>query len=118
MVATDSEATALFYSSIDVENVVSSASANINDESAEIFLVLSENDLRGGESGEDDILHVEGQLLHATDGVLDSGPHTMNHMKIGLEFLSQHADRVEDTILSIDMVMLNNGMKKNVLGGD
>ena len=42
----------------------------------------------------------------------------MDDVKIGFQFLPKHADRIKHAILSIDMVMLDNGMEESILRRD
>src|SRR5439155_20437041 len=109
---------ALLNRPIDIKNVIGRATANIDHERAEVFLMLSEHNLRGSKRAEDNILDLERELLNAADGVLDPGADAVDNMKIGFQFLPEHADRIEHTILSIDMVMLDDGMKKRVRRGN
>jgi hypothetical protein len=39
-------------------------------------------------------------------------------MKISFQFLPKHPDRVQHALLSIDLVMLNDGMEEGVLRGN
>ena len=116
MIAADGENAALFHRSIDIKNVIGRSAANINNERAQVFLMLGKHDLSRSKRAEDHVLDIERQFLHAPDGVLNTGAHSVNDVKIGFELLSQHADGIEHTILSIDMVMLDDRMEKRVLG--
>ena len=118
MIAADAEDAALFHRAIHIQNVIRRAAADIDHERAEIFLMLGEHDLRGGERGEDHVLHFERQFLHATDRVLDARPHAVDDVKIRLELLPEHADGVEHAVLPVDVIMLDDGMKKRVLRGN
>ena len=80
--------------------------------------MLGQHNLRRSERREDDVLHLERQFLHATDRVLDPRPHPVDDVEIGLEFLPKHPDRVQHPFLTIDVVMLDNGMEKRVLRRD
>src|SRR5437773_3030948 len=42
----------------------------------------------------------------------------MDDMKIGLQFLPEHPDRIKHAVLSIDMVMLDDLVEESVLGRD
>ncbi len=118
MIAADGEHAALFHRSVDIKNVIGRAAAHIDDQSTEIFLVLGEHDLSGGERAEDDIFHFERQLFHASDGVLDASADAVNDVKISLQLLPEHSDRTEHAVLAVDVIMLNDGMQKCVLGGN
>ena len=59
MIAADGEGTALFYRAVHIEDVVSRATTNIDDERAEVFLMLRQHNLRGSERTENDVLHFE-----------------------------------------------------------
>ena len=105
----------MFHRAVDIQNVIGRPAADIDDERAEIFLVLREHDLRGSKRIEDDVLHFERQLFHATDRVLDAGAHSVDDVKIRLQSLAEHPDRIEHAVLSIDVIMLNDRMQEGVL---
>ena len=115
VIAADREHAALFHRAVDIENVIGRAAADIDDERAEIFLMLGEDDLGGRERGEDHILHIQRQFFHATDRVLDPRSHAVDDVKIGLQLLAEHADRIEHAILPVDVIMLDDGVQKRVL---
>ena len=77
--------------------------------------MLGEHDLRGRERGEDNVFHFQWQFLHATDRVLNPGAHAVDDVKIGFQFLPEHANGIEHAVLPIDVIMLNDGMQKGVL---
>ena len=83
----------MFHRAVDVKNVIGRAAADIDDERAEILLVLREHHLRGSERAENDVLDFERQLFHASDRVLNPRAHAVDDMKIGFQFLPEHADR-------------------------
>src|SRR5213594_238138 len=39
-------------------------------------------------------------------------------MKIRLQFLPEHPDRVQHTVLPVDVIMLNDGVEERVLSGN
>ena len=80
--------------------------------------MLGEHDLRGGERGEDDVLHFQRQFLHATDRVLNAGAHAVDDVEIRLQLLPEHADGIEDAVLPVDVIMLDDGMQERVLRGN
>src|SRR5207253_10801618 len=71
--------------------------------------------LRRSKPAKNNVLHVQRQLFHAADRILNPGAHPMYDMKIGFQFLPKHSDRVQHAVLSIDVVMLNEGMEECVL---
>ena len=115
VIAADREDAALFHRAVDIENVIGRPAADIDDERAEIFLMLREDDLRGSERGEDDVLDFERQFFHATDRVLDPRAHAVDDVKIRLQFLPEHSDRIEHAVLPVDVIMLDDRMQKRVL---
>ena len=115
VIAADREDAALFHRAIDIQNVIGRAAADIDDERAEIFLMLREHDLRGSERGENDVFHFERQFFHAANRVLNPRAHAVDDVKIRLEFLPEHADRIEHAVLPIDVIMLNDRMQERVL---
>ena len=42
----------------------------------------------------------------------------MDDVKIRFELLPEHADGIEDAVLSVDVIMLDDGMEKGVLRGN
>ncbi len=42
----------------------------------------------------------------------------MDDVKIGLQLFAQHADRIKDAVLPVDVIMLNDGMEEGVLRGN
>ena len=80
--------------------------------------MLGEDHLRGSKPAEDDVLDVKRQLFDASDGVLNACPHAVDNMKIGFQFLPKHPDRIQHAILTVDMIMLDNGMQEGVLRRD
>ena len=115
MIAADGEHAALFHRAIDIQNVIGRAAADIDDERAQIFLMLREHDLRGSERVEDHVFDIERQFFHATNRVLNARAHAVNDVKIGLQFLAEHADGVEHAVLSVDVIMLDDRMQERVL---
>src|SRR2546425_5418929 len=115
MVAAKSHATALFHRTVRVQHVISRAAAHIDHQRAKILLMLGEYDLRRSKPTKNNVLHIQRQLFDAPDGILDPGAHAMDDMKIGFQFLPKHPDRVQHTVLSVDMIMLNERMKECVL---
>src|SRR5438034_556359 len=118
MVAAHCEAPALLDHAIGVQNVVARAAANIDHQSAEIFLVRRQDHLRRSKRAENHVLDVERQFFHAPDSVLNASTHAVDNMKIGLQFLPKHSDRIKDAVLPFDMVMLDDRMEKGILGRD
>src|ERR1700730_3700471 len=108
VIAAHGEDAALLHRSIDIKNVIGRASANVDDKGPEIFLVLGENNLRRSKRAEDHVFDIERQLFHTPDGVLNAGPHAVDDVKISFQFFAEHPDRIENAILSIDMVMLDD----------
>ena len=115
VIAADSETTALLHRAVDIQNVIGRSATDIDDERTKILLVLCEDDLRGSERIEDDVFHFERQFLHATDRVLNARAHSMDDVKIRLQSLAEHSDRIEHAVLSIDVIMLNDRMQECVL---
>ena len=118
VIAADCEHAALFHRAVDIEHVIGRPAADIDDERAEIFLMLGEDDLRGGERREDDILHIERQFFDASDRVLNPRSHAVDDVEIGLQFLAEHSDRIEHAVLPVDVIMLDDRVQKRVLRRD
>ena len=115
VIAPHTEDAALLDRAIYIQNVIRRPTPDIDDERAEVFLMLGEHDLGGGERGENDVLHFEGQFLHATDRVLNARPHTVDDVEIRFEFLAEHAHGVEN---AVNVIMLDDGMEEGVLRGN
>src|SRR5438874_2535577 len=77
--------------------------------------MLGQNYLSGGKRAEHHILHFERQLLHAPDRVLNPSAHAMNNVKVSFEFLAEHTDWVEHTVLAVYVIMLDDRVEKRVL---
>src|SRR5215471_10052808 len=118
MVAAHGQTTALSHCSLGVQNVVSSSAAHINHESAKILLLLCQHDLRGSEPAKHNVLYLQRQFLHAANGVLDPCAHTVDDVKIGFQFLAEHADWVQHALLAIHLIMLNDRMQESILRGN
>src|SRR5436190_3330164 len=118
VVAAYSKDAALFNGTVHIQNVVRRAAPNVDHERAEILLLLRQHNLRGRERGEDDVLHFQRQFLHAANCVLNAGPHSVDDVKIRLQFFPEHAHGVEHAVLPVHVVMLNNRMEKGVGGGN
>src|SRR5215212_464408 len=118
MVAAHGQDSTLFDRSVDIQNVVARPATDIDDQRAEILLMLSEDHLGGGERGENHILHFKRQLLDATNRVLNPGANAMDDMEVGFQFLPKHADWIEHAVLPVHVIVLDNGMKERVLRGD
>ena len=80
--------------------------------------MLGEHDLRGSEPAKHNVFDVQRQFFHAANRILDPCAHAVDNVKISLQLLAEHADRVQHALLSIDLVMLNNRMEERVLCGN
>ncbi len=118
VIATDGENAGMRDGSVDVDDVIGGATADIEDEGTEVFLVLVEDDLGGGEGIDDDILDFDVGVADAAERVLNAGLDAVDDVEIGFEFVAEHADRVEDTFLFIDVVVLEDGVNEPILVGN
>src|SRR4051812_4047713 len=118
MVATDRETATGFRRTVHVHNVLSRPTPHVDNQGSEILLVLIEYDLRRREWIENDVEDFDIQFLDAADAVFDPRPDTMNDVKIGFELPAEHPDRIQDPVLTIDVVVLQNGVQKHVLRRD
>src|SRR5204862_6347931 len=96
VIPADRETTALFHRAVDVQNVIGRAATDVDDERAEIFLMLSQYDLRGSERAEDHIFYFERELLDPADRDLNPRPHAVDDVEVGFEFFAEHADRIQN----------------------
>ena len=74
--------------------------------------------MRRSKRAENDIFDFQRQLFYASNTVLNARAYAVNDVKVGLQSLSEHPDRAEHAVLSIDMIMLNDGMQESVLCRD
>src|SRR5437868_4636704 len=95
---------------VEIRNEIGRATTDINNQSTEIFLLLRQHHLRGSQRGENNVFHLQWQFLHTTNRVLNPSAYTVDDVKIGFQFLTKHANRVEHAVLPIDVIMLNDGM--------
>ena len=115
VIAADCEHAALLYRPVDIKHVIGRPAANIDDERAQIFLMLGKDDLGRRERREDDVFHIKGQFLDAADRVLNARSNAVDDVEISLQFLAEHSDGIEHPVLSVDVIMLDDGVQKGVL---
>ncbi len=106
VIAADREHAALFHRTIDIQNEIGRAAADIDHERAEIFLLLRQHHLRGRERGENNVLHIKRQFFYASNRVLNPRPDTVDDVKIRFQPMPEHADGIEHSFLSIDVIIL------------
>src|SRR5207247_11094657 len=115
VIAADRDGAALFYCAVDIKNVIGGAAPDVDYECAEIFLVLGEHHLGGSERAENHVLDFKWQFFDAANRILYARPTAVNDMKIWFQFPPQHADRIEDAVLAVDLIVLNDRVKKGGL---
>src|SRR5262245_15065955 len=115
MVTADCDAATLLHCAVRVQNIVCRPSADIDHQRSEVFLVLGKDHLSRSQPAKNDILNVQRQFLHAPDRVLNARPHTVNNVEVCFQSLAEHPHWVKHAVLSVDMIMLNDGMKECVL---
>jgi hypothetical protein len=79
-----------------------------------LLLIFVEHRLGGGKGIYDDVGRFEFKLLDATDRILNPGANAVNNMEIGFQFLSKETHRVQYSILTIDVVVLDDCMKDTI----
>src|SRR5260370_35996314 len=91
-----------------INTKIGSYSADIDQDCSQLFLVFFQNGLSRRERVDDHIGRLEFQFFYTTDLVLNPSADSINDVKIRLQFLPQQTDRIEDSVLPIDIVVLNN----------
>lgn len=81
-------------------------------------MILIEDDLRGGEGVDHDVLDFDVGVGDTAECILNAGLDAVNDVEISFEFAAQHADRVEHAFLLIDVVVLQDGVDEPVLVGN
>ena len=118
MVPSNRDDAALLDRAVHVHEVVNGAAADIDDQHAEILLVLADDNLRARQGIEHHVFHFQGDLLDATDRVLHPRADAVDDVIIRFQLRAQHADRRQHAILAVDVIMLDDGVQKRVLRGD
>ena len=77
--------------------------------------MLGEHHLGGSERAENHVLDFKWQFFDAANRVLNARPNAVNDMKICFQFSPEHADRIKDAVLAVDVIVLNDRVKKRVL---
>src|ERR1017187_9430369 len=101
MVAANGEDSGMFDDPADIDNVISGAAADINDERAEFLLLVREERERGGEAIEDDFVHLNLKPLDDADGVLEAFRIAVDAVDIPLEPRAEHPDGIGDAVLAV-----------------
>src|SRR5204863_9406246 len=70
------------------------------------------------ETGYGDVLHVERDFLAALDRVLESGAHAVDDVHVRFQPRGDHADRVVDTVVTVHVEMLPDGVDDDVVHGN
>src|ERR1700730_11980047 len=114
VVTADRKHSALFNCSIDINDKIGSSSADIDQDCSQLFLVFFQNGLSRRKRVDDHIGRLEFQFFYTTNLVLNPSADSINDVKIRLQFLPQQTDRIEDSVLPIDVVVLNNRVENAV----
>src|SRR3989454_107273 len=80
------------------ERDVSRSTADVHDDDAELFLVLVQDGVTGGQRLEDDVVHGETRTIHRADEVLDRGHRGGDDVHLDLEAHARHADGIADPL--------------------
>src|ERR1019366_3295922 len=73
---------------------------------------------RGGKTADGNVLDVQRHLFDTADSVLQPGPHTVNDVDVCFQFGADHADRVLDAVMAVDVEMLADRVDHHVIHGD
>jgi hypothetical protein len=118
VVAAYSQTTALSDRALRVQHIISRSSAHIDHQRTEILFLLGQHNLGRSQAAKNHVLHVQRQFFHASNGVLNPCAHAVDDVKIGFQFLPEHAGRIQHALLSVDLIMLNERMQERVLRRD
>src|SRR5581483_2087724 len=66
----------------------------------------------------DHVFNFEWQFLYTANAVLNSRSHSVDDVEIGFQLFTEHPNRIQHAVLSVDMVMLNNRMQKRIRRGN
>src|SRR5437867_6560872 len=92
------------------EGDVGRAAADVDHHDAELFLVVVEHRLGGGEGLEHDVLDGEARAIHRADDVLHRGDGAGHDVHLDLEAHARHADGLEDPVSVVDDEALRQDM--------
>ena len=112
MIATNANAATLLDRAVGVHHVSGRPTAHVDDQRAEILLIVVEHDLRAGQRAEDDVLDFDAEFFHAADARLDAASDPMDNVEIRLQHLSEHANWIQYAILAVDIVVLEDGVQE------
>src|SRR5439155_3425002 len=99
------------------DDVFGPAAADVNDQSAQLFVFVSQQGERGGQAAEHNVVHLKLQAFDRANGVLQTIQIPMNHMDIHLDASAEHADGIGNAVLAVHEEMLPDGVDDMVLRG-
>src|ERR1700722_19708853 len=117
MVATDGNRAGMLDYAIGINNKISGATADIDDERAEVFLFGGQQGKRGSEAVENDVFDFQLQDFDETDEILQTVRHAVDDVNIHFQPRTEHAYGIGHAVLAVYKEMLANGVDDAVLGG-
>ncbi len=118
MVSADGQHLGVPEASFEKERNIRRASADIDDDHAQVLLLAGEHGAGGRQGLEHQVVHVEPGPGAALDDVLDGGETAGDDMHLGLEPHAEHAERVLDTVLVVDDEFLGKHVEDLLVHGD
>src|SRR5581483_7681259 len=94
------------------------AGADVDEAGAEVDLLRREHAFTRGEAGAHDVVDVEARAVHALHHVLDRGLRARDDVRLHLEALARHADRVAHALVAVDRVGARDDVHDLAIGGD
>ena len=115
MVAADGDHTALANGPVFINNVVGYPAADINNNNAGCFFLVIQDGVSGRHGVDHYVFHVDSNFADAADGALDPVYDAVNDVIIGFQFRATDPDRVDHALATIDIVLLQDGVKDVVV---
>lgn len=99
----------------EVEGVIRSAAADIDDEGAALALLPLQCHLGGGDGGEDDIIHLHGNFPDQFDAILNTRADAVDDMEIRLDGFAKQADGGGGMLKAIEPIVPDDGVEIDVI---
>ena len=114
VVAADRDRSAVANDSIVINDVICDSSSDIDYHGAGLFLRIAKHDLGRSDGIHHHIVHIDIKFLNAADRVLNPGHHPVNNVVIGLQLGAEHSERIDHTLLTIDIISLDDRMQDHI----
>ena len=103
---------------VGINGNIGRTAADVDDTHAQIFFVFSQNSLTARQRLKHDLIHLQTATMDTFLDVLQGGNCTGNDMYAGIETDAAHTDRLFDTGLVVDDVLLYHSMQDIVIRRD